>query len=415
MRISTEAAGLSRSQLARGCWGTSERTSKIGSMSEYQYYEFLAVDRGLTPAEMKKLRAISSRAEITKTRFANAYNWANLKADPDRLLERYFDIHVYVASWGSARVSFRLPRDSVSMGDVGAYRGESVRVRAVHDHVVIDLWSDSEDGGEWVEGDGWMACLAAVRTELLCGDYRALYLAWLLWMEEYLEPDETEPPVPPGLGELSTALQSLIDFLRIDPHLVAAAAEASEPAVSLQARLAGAIGRLRDDEKDSLLLRAVSGDHAAVGAELARQCRLESPRITDAPRRSAGELTARAESLRQAEERRLEQKASRERRRREAADAAAREKRLDALAPRQDAVWREVEELVSSKKPKRYDQAIELLVDLRYLAARDDDQARYLGRLGGLVERHARKRAFITRVDRAELPTTGMTFAEQQA
>ena len=34
-------------------------------MSEYQYYEFRAVDRPLTKQEMGALRAISSRAEIT--------------------------------------------------------------------------------------------------------------------------------------------------------------------------------------------------------------------------------------------------------------------------------------------------------------------------------------------------------------
>jgi hypothetical protein len=38
-------------------------------MSEYQYYEFLAVDRPLTEREVRELRAVSSRAVITATRF----------------------------------------------------------------------------------------------------------------------------------------------------------------------------------------------------------------------------------------------------------------------------------------------------------------------------------------------------------
>ena len=45
-------------------------------MSEYQYYEFIAVDRPLTPKQMAELRAVSTRAEITPTRFQNEYNWA---------------------------------------------------------------------------------------------------------------------------------------------------------------------------------------------------------------------------------------------------------------------------------------------------------------------------------------------------
>ena len=46
-------------------------------MSEYQYYEFIALDRSLTEREMKELRAISTRAEITPTNFINEYQWGD--------------------------------------------------------------------------------------------------------------------------------------------------------------------------------------------------------------------------------------------------------------------------------------------------------------------------------------------------
>ena len=36
-------------------------------MSEYQYYEFLAVDRPLTAAEQAEIRQLSTRARITAT------------------------------------------------------------------------------------------------------------------------------------------------------------------------------------------------------------------------------------------------------------------------------------------------------------------------------------------------------------
>ncbi len=42
-------------------------------MSEYQYYEFLAIDRPLTEREMQEFRAVSSRAVIAATRFTNHY------------------------------------------------------------------------------------------------------------------------------------------------------------------------------------------------------------------------------------------------------------------------------------------------------------------------------------------------------
>jgi hypothetical protein len=43
-------------------------------MSEYQYYEFQAVDRPLTPEQISDLRAYSSRAQITASSFIVVYN-----------------------------------------------------------------------------------------------------------------------------------------------------------------------------------------------------------------------------------------------------------------------------------------------------------------------------------------------------
>jgi len=44
-------------------------------MSEYQYYEFLAIDRPLTPGERGELRLLSTRARISANSFINEYHW----------------------------------------------------------------------------------------------------------------------------------------------------------------------------------------------------------------------------------------------------------------------------------------------------------------------------------------------------
>ena len=63
-------------------------------MSEYLYYEFRAVDRPLTHREIRELRALSTRAEITPTSFVNSYEWGDFKGDPDMLMDKYFDAFV---------------------------------------------------------------------------------------------------------------------------------------------------------------------------------------------------------------------------------------------------------------------------------------------------------------------------------
>lgn len=70
-------------------------------VSYHETYEFFAIDRHLTPAQMRALRRISTRATITPTRFYNHYEWGGLKADPLDLVRRYFDLFVYT-EWTSA-------------------------------------------------------------------------------------------------------------------------------------------------------------------------------------------------------------------------------------------------------------------------------------------------------------------------
>jgi hypothetical protein len=70
-------------------------------MSEYQYYEFLAIDQPLSDEQMAELRRISSRAHITSVSFVNEHHWGDLKARPDDLMARFFDVHLYLANWAA--------------------------------------------------------------------------------------------------------------------------------------------------------------------------------------------------------------------------------------------------------------------------------------------------------------------------
>jgi hypothetical protein len=80
-----------------------------GVVSEYQCYEFVALDCPLSPKQIAELRAISTRAEISPTRFWNECQWGALSADPAKLMGRYFDAHLYVANWGTHRLMLRIP------------------------------------------------------------------------------------------------------------------------------------------------------------------------------------------------------------------------------------------------------------------------------------------------------------------
>src|SRR5919202_1684796 len=197
-------------------------------MSEYQYYEFLAVDRPLTEPEMRELRAVSSRAVITPTRFTNHYEWGDFKGDPRARMEKYFDAFLYFANWGTRELMLRLPRRVLEPATVRRYcRGEAASARARGGHVILEFLSEAE-GGDWYEGedeDGSLSALVPLRADLAAGDLRALYLGWLLCVQAgELDDGEVEPPCPPGLGRLSAALEAFVAFMRVDRDLLAAAA-----------------------------------------------------------------------------------------------------------------------------------------------------------------------------------------------
>ena len=51
-------------------------------MSEYQYYDFRAIDRPLTSSQRANLGKISTRAEISSTSFTNFYTFGDFKGNP---------------------------------------------------------------------------------------------------------------------------------------------------------------------------------------------------------------------------------------------------------------------------------------------------------------------------------------------
>ena len=118
-------------------------------MSKYQYYEFAAIDRPLTPEQMTRLRGLSSRASITPTRFCNFYTYGDFKGDPAALMKEYFDAFVYVTNWGTHELMLRLPRRLLNRAITDAYcSGESLGARYTGENVIIDYCSQDTDGAD---------------------------------------------------------------------------------------------------------------------------------------------------------------------------------------------------------------------------------------------------------------------------
>ena len=131
---------------------------------------------------MQELRAISTRAAISRTSFSNHYEYGDLKANPRDLLVKYFDASLYFANWLFLEVAFRYRKVPWTRG-TPAVRGRPRGRDSFHgiDVVVaISVESDGESFDTSDDGSSWLSSLSGLRADLASGDERVLYLGWLL-------------------------------------------------------------------------------------------------------------------------------------------------------------------------------------------------------------------------------------------
>ena len=208
---------------------------------------------------------------------------------------------MYFANWGSRRLMLCLPLLAVSLDDLRAcVAGGPVTLTVTEHHVVLDLWSETEEPEEeWFEDGQLLASLTPLRAELLRGDRRVAYLAWLLAVQAgELDSDTPEPPVPHGLDGPSASLAALTSFLRVDPDLLAAAAEAGVEDTGELHRFRRWVERLPAQEQQRWLLRAADNLDLALGSALLGEFRRAHPAVAADQGRTVAQLLDRAEERR---------------------------------------------------------------------------------------------------------------------
>jgi hypothetical protein len=366
-------------------------------MSEYQYYEFLALDRPLSADDLAYVRTLSSRVQPTPTQAVFTYSYGDFPGDPLNLLAKHYDVMLYMANWGSKQLAFRFPKTAIYQQALQPYYYgvEEIELTTVGQHIILNIAFNDDEGGEWIEGEGQLASLAPLRDDLLRGDLRALYLAWLAsaarWAGVDDEADEwddveerddvdgddlIEPPVPPGLGQLSAPLRALIEFFEIDQDLVCAAAIASPPLKATTEPIERWVPLLPEAERNSFLIRAARGE--PVGAELLRRLREvggePGPVAATPSRRTFSAIVTAAEDVRHKRE-------DRERREAERARLA----KLDALAKREEHVWAQLPDLLARRTASGYDEAVAHLAELRDLAVHRHQRTAFDARLKDML------------------------------
>jgi hypothetical protein len=358
-------------------------------MSEYQYYEFQAIDRPLTQEERAAICELSSRVKPTATSASFTYSYGNFRGDPKQVLARYFDIMYYIANWGTQQLMFRFPTSLIDREAIELYCiDDYISLSFVGDWAILD-WEFSQEEGfdDWIEGEGILSVLIGLRQEILQQDYRGLYLAWLKAIdlyEGYIDIDKTqlEPPLPPGLNQLSASQKAFIEIVELDENLLNVACASSGKLTTISKQTwQQAISQLSASERQDFLLRLAKGEHnlSAKFKQKLSQLIPTSP-ASNQPRRTIQELLeAAAEEGKKAEKRRQQEA------------EAKRIEELQALAKREAQVWQQVESLFQKAQSKSYDEAVKLLVKLRDLAEYQNRLPVFQERLNQIYEQYSNR------------------------
>jgi hypothetical protein len=308
-----------------------------------------------------------------------------------------------------------LPRGAVDADAFAAYLDacENCGLTLTDEHVIVNLEAHSEEGMGWIEGEGMLDGMLELREQLLAGDLRCLYIAWLADVtgdNSYVEDEEgtVEPPVPPGLGERNEALEAFVEFMFLDQDLLDAAAEVSaprsKPATLDTAGLKQWLNQQPAAKKDDWLAEVLSTDDLACRRRILGEYRRsldEDKPAESGQRRTLAQLREMADTAEQRREAEAEA-------RREAERQAAAQKRatyLNSLVGQEERWWREAYKHIDTRLPAGYDRAVEILSDLREVAERQGQIADFAERMEELAKLHARKVTLIERLDRAGLRT----------
>lgn len=386
-------------------------------MSEYQYYEFKTIDNQLNSKDIAELQRISSRAQITPTKLTNFYNWGDFKGNPHELMDRWFDLHLYLASWGTRQLMVRVPKRLIDASqkkfiDQCVFRlqlhdFEMVSLHETDENLLISLCLNDEELSidfDYDDGPGWLDAIAPLRANVLSGDLRLFYLIWLIAVQSnYLDDDEVEPL--PGIGPINASIKSFAEFFHIDMDLIQAAGEKKLHTVveNLSPHtVRKAVASIPAAEKSNLLERLAQGDtHVMMEVQnRVRKAVLHASGKKPATRRTIAKLRKQMKEVRR--KRKIKEAEHREAKRRQQQELneKIRLQRLEAIRNRPKIeVKREIYQQISRRNNPGYKIALELISDLRNLAVEEGNLEEFMSYVRSLRKRHKTKLKFLERLN----------------
>lgn len=199
-------------------------------MSEYQHYEFHAIDKPLSSEDMNSVRQMSSRVQLSSRKAVFTYSYSDFRYDEEEVLVDYFDFMLYISNWGTKRIMIKFPLELVDYEFLKKYRisvlsdyAQDIRVLKRDENVILDINYNEEDGLGWIDEGEYGYDFLNIRSEIMRRNYRSLFVIWLRFLEDLYKSRDYDPDysfeaklIPSNLLHLSSSAYAAKEFYEVN-------------------------------------------------------------------------------------------------------------------------------------------------------------------------------------------------------
>jgi hypothetical protein len=220
--------------------------------------------------------------------------------------------------------------------------------------------------------------------------------------------DTVEPPVPFGNKKLTTAQKAFVEFLNIDEDLAVAGLQGSESGKAdfdKEASYKAWISQISESEAKEAILKILRGEIVEAQTDIRQKYNqfLKDTRKNDLQDDTTGRTVGMLlNDAKGDEKKRLKREAEEYAREQEKLEHERKEF-LAGLIPKFSELWIKAESLAEQKSGSSYDQARDLLVDLRdaYKQAGRSDEFKSL--VTKYTEKHAKRKMLLDRLEKKKI------------
>jgi hypothetical protein len=370
-------------------------------MSQYQHYEFHAIDKPLDNEAMRAVNDMSSRVRLSPRKAVFTYSYSDFRYRVEDVLTDHFDFMFYIANWGTRRLMMKFPEEVVDYEKLIQYDTNEFDFFPIEIHVfkkrgfvILDINHSEEEESWWIEEIDYGYEFLDIRKNIIDGDYQALFLIWLRFLEEYYDSDEFDDNysfdrslIPPNLNKLNTFSDAVKGVYGVSDEWFDAILSYSENTSTIDFEsLLQQLSKERMVEYLQMVLKDKPNIKANLVKELKKLGNISEPKqytsyikLIDIGKKASTIEAINAEQIRKENERKKKEE-------------------MQQIRQNEARIRKEIVDNVIKAKPKSYDLAVSQILELKAMYEYFDESSTFSDLLVYILNLYPRRTALKNRL-----------------